>query len=107
LEATATAGNPGAGTEDEIGSACPIADCLRPIRRQRARASGALPETMRVDAVEALATLLDLGGSMALAVELDAGFEALPSGVPASTSGPSVDLVSVIGERFEQLRSAN
>lgn len=115
MEAKATAGESRAPKSDEIGAACPIADALRPIRGARAAAVGAAPEPMRVDAVETLATLLDLTGSMTLAVQLEAGAPTEPVLFSASPSSPDLaqwiedrcaPLAASVARRLEELPSS-
>lgn len=112
MEATGTTGGSAAeavaaaAEEEEIGAACPIADALGPIRRSRAGDRNPAAGTFRVDAVETLATLLDLTGSMALAVELEspsASGGARPSGLARSGTA---ELAEVIRLRFDQLGTA-
>jgi hypothetical protein len=84
------------------GGACPIADAVRPLRRHLA-ARDPIDRT-RVDVVETLATLLDLTGSMALAVHLDAPPPDAAGG--AAPLAPTQELVGWVDERLGQLRAA-
>ncbi len=104
MEATATAGSSRAPKSDEIRAACPIADALGPIHRQRPGTDAAAAETRRVDAIETLATLLDLTGSMTLAVQLESAARLEP--IAPATLLPATDLAALIRDRADLLATA-